>query len=324
MRRALTVDQALRVRRGRLRRYVRRWPHSVATAVLRAHAGRARRLHVGDRSEIDAPYWVAFPCAIVADCRPRDIRQARRFLEDVTWAQYCLFLAIRIADDLYDRASPTDNSIWVTHDLSAEAIRVLRQHFNGRAFWSHCHAAISRCVSAIMAVDHRQLTRGRMRPRDTYLYANVSAVLTVGIAAAGSRFLTRRETASLLRCADNLAIAWQLIDDLDDIEEDLRRRRFNVAANLLGAKGPRASSRRILSDAVYGPGLDRLLALVERHARRAGRAAARLPLPSVRSHVARFEEDLRALSHHIHTERVAVFGRALRARLEEGRPARPT
>jgi len=307
----LTVAAALRGRRGRFERYLRRWPSDLASAIRRASGppGAARR-HPGGDAE-GAPYWVALPCLAVGTIRTAEHARARRFLADVTWGQYCLYLAIRIADDLCDGDMPAGPAIWVAQHLFGEAVRAFQASVRAPRFWPLFHTAVADTLDAIVQVDRLQRRPGRLSASRATLHARVSSVLKVGVAAVGLTYRTAGETAALLACADHLAIAGQIVDDLTDVDEDLERGRYNLVANLLRRGRDRMSPRVLVRAAVSGDGLDQVIGLLDRHVQRAAATVRAVNLPAVQAHVARVTIETTQLAEAIHRTRVEYIARAV-------------
>src|SRR3970040_1869538 len=91
----------------RLESCLRSWPKRLA-ADFRCYQNSLRRVETGrsarHATKIQGPYWILLPCWLLDLYQRQDMRPRWKtdFLSDITWAQYCLVLSIRIQDDLLD------------------------------------------------------------------------------------------------------------------------------------------------------------------------------------------------------------------------------
>ena len=49
----------------------------------------------------------------IAKEKKTNVLNDQKFLEDILWAQYCIFLSVRILDDIYDKQAKDSNLIFV-------------------------------------------------------------------------------------------------------------------------------------------------------------------------------------------------------------------
>lgn len=292
----------------RLRRAVGRWPTPAARALepYLTPATRPRRSH-GPRA---APqYWMRLPRWLHAQGSARDRPHiARRALDDILWGQRALFLFVRIHDDLFDGQVSAPGLVYAADLLLLESARAFADHVD-RGFWPVYHRCLSTTLTAILEVDALQRSAAGMPPGSVRLYARVSAIFKVGSVAILQLQRRERHQAAVARFADEVAIADQIVDDLVDLEEDLRRGRLNhVASRLLrqGTDGPRARGdrRARIARAIEHGGLAETVQDVRHRLARARQAVAPLRLTEAERFLAALDVRVAALGDHLHRLRV--------------------
>jgi hypothetical protein len=263
------------------------------------------------------PYWLLLPHWLADKFNG----PPRRVVDDLLWGQYCLFAYVRMRDDVMDRQATGASLVFAADGFLVEAERVFAQHVREEAFWAFFRRALERTAHGILEVNARQRRAGGSLPPMLAAYARVSEIFKVGSAAICLPERRRKELVRVERFADELAIAGQLLDDLEDVREDLADGRWNGAARILLAHIPpaqRSADHHLARALVSGRPLETLLAVVERHTQTAGRAVAPLRLPGADQYVERIAREMADLRAQLHPARVrAVFGPALRG------PARP-
>jgi geranylgeranyl pyrophosphate synthase len=208
-------------------------------------------------------------------------------LNDVLFAQYCLFLTIRIHDDFIDEDKKANAwLVAVGDDLLIEAEMLFARHVDDRAFWMRFRGAVRSTLDGMAEVERRQTRRAGMAATDRGLYAQVASVLSLAVCALLSRVGRSAEYPAFQRYAADVAIASQLLDDLQDLEADAARGRRNVAASLL--IGPRKLAqlrhgtlpwrRAVAKSILVGDGAAAVFSLARRHAERAAASAKKMAL----------------------------------------------
>ena len=296
-----------------MRALVRSWP--AATRVAAGGGARAgtRRARDDAASRADEHYSLLLPSWLNA----RLGVHGRAAVEDIVWAQHCLFAFVRNQDDVFDGRPSSRGLVFLAHEFLAEAERAFARHLREGAFWRFYRAALTQTARAVLTVDGYQ--RGApmaMAPLMT-AYARQSAIFKVGTAAVclpcGARDVFRRCS----RFADHLAIAGQLLDDLEDLRDDLADGRLNAAARfLVPDAGPRMPDieQRIARALVLGDRLAALLRRIRGHVRAAGTAIAPLALPQAHAYAEAIRADLARVEASLNRGRVAaVFGPLLAA-----------
>ena len=258
-------------------------------------------------------YWLLLPQWLGR--LPR-LGRPRAVINDILWAQYCLFEFVSMQDEVLDSQSSSPESLFAAYEFLAEAERVLALRVRGRQFWRYYRESLAQTARGILTAHGVQ--RGGPGPVEPLLssYAAQASVLKVGIAAiclpAGARDVFRRCS----RFADHLAIGGQLLDDLQDLHEDLANGRLNAAARLLvpdaGPDTPDIDSR-IATAVVLGKTAVTLLQRIRGHARQAASAIAPLGLPQARLYFETIDADLDRVEASLNRSRIAAVFKPLLA-----------
>lgn len=301
------MPNAIGVLRRRLTGYAARWDAATLRG-LEPYLGKPVNAHRlrrdGDR------YWTLFPRAIWDAWAPAHAKRESGFVDDLLWGQYCVFLFVRIHDDLLDGQAAHRNLIFVADDLLLESQRAFAARLNTGAFRALFERYVRETLRAIVRVDALQARPGVMTRARLGLHARVSSIFNLGAAAAclacdRPAMIPRFEKA----CA-NLAVASQLLDDLTDVEEDLARGRYNFVTNVLGGGGvldgaTRAGRVRIARAVIQEDRLDEVLALVRLHGERAAAALAPARIPAIEAYVRMYLVAVERMRRTVHQARVA-------------------
>ena len=102
----------------------------------------------------------------------------KKFLEDILWAQYCVFLSVRILDDIFDNQSKDSNLIFVPLLLQLEADRQFTRYFqNDSTFWKKKNNFQTKTLTSIILTDKLQRKR-KVKVKDLMqAYADVASNL---------------------------------------------------------------------------------------------------------------------------------------------------
>jgi hypothetical protein len=236
-------------------------------------------------------------------------RSARAFLLDILWAQYCLYLAVRIKDDLLDGQVKDTRLSFAADEFARAAGETLLRHFmdNGE-FWNYHRRCVRTTLRGIHRVRILQKNRTAGTRGMTHGYAETSSIFKVGIAAVciatGHQRLLRR----LGRAVDRIAIGSQILDDVRDILEDLNQGRLNYAARSILRRvrfSPDVKSIRLaLLRRLIQPGpLEDVIAEASRHME-VGYSLLKRSLPSV---IPACKQGTAALRHDLHRRRVELL-----------------
>ena len=227
----------------------------------------------------------------------------------------CLFLTIRIHDDLLDDQARGSWLIPAADELLIEAQDQLARHIDDTAFWSLFRRAARKTLHGIAEVDRLQTQTAGMPASARRLYADVAAILSVGVGAVFARTGRLAEYPMFERLFADLAIASQVLDDLEDVEEDAERGRLNVAATTLigsrrvASRCRQASVRRkVLAGRMVLDGRTAaVIDLARVHAQRAVRTARIMRLTPAVRYATRMAEHCVSLGEVAHRVRVDLL-----------------
>jgi hypothetical protein len=222
-------------------------------------------------------YWEGLPGWLMNKYGPAEVRGSGNsgFIADIEWAQYCLYLHYRILDDCFDAKADVAPLIYATNLFLMEAERVFDRYLHEQGlFRDRFRQSVEESSRTIVKVGefHRDL---KIAP-DVLLsgYAGSASVFTIAPAAV-CIYLNR--TALLDDVEEFIAemtIAGQIMDDLSDIVEDMRRGKINYAARIMTLRD--SSGHDIPKGS--GRGFSRLVDVVDSHLTSAFEAARRLDL----------------------------------------------
>ncbi len=182
----------------------------------------------------ELPYWLHQPVWLM--CRYANeplLQHERTFLEDVILGQYFVFLSFRITDDLFDEQTREHSLVHAAQRFRREARTIFSRYFGKTStFWGiyrTCLATTARHIRLVDKLQHSPDTD----PNDLLrAYAGVNAIFTIGPAAVCVRYRRIADYRLMRAFSDRCSTGTQVLDDMADIREDLRRRRWNYAANV--------------------------------------------------------------------------------------------
>jgi hypothetical protein len=303
----------LRSIRDRLQRLTASWP-GVLSLPLRDYLRQwERKRETGTGGQ---PYWLFFPAWLLRSYHRRGIAKHvdGSFLGDILWGQYCLFLCVRIQDDLLDGQAHSHALMFVSDQLLIEGQRVFAKHIPRTSrFWKMERQCLEMTTAAIVSADNLQRSPAA-RPQ-TLLphYARIAEVFKVGPAAVCTVAGRTRDFGRISLFADNIAVVSQIMDDVDDVVEDVGRGRYNYVASLLMHYGnvKRSGGRQLIRDLAHGflhtNATVALFRVIHRHIDRAARAIAPLQVPEVPRCIEWYEEYFREIQKNMHRARVRQF-----------------
>jgi len=249
---------------------------------------------------------------------------SRTFLRDVIRAQYDLYLAIKIHDDIFDRQMAGPALVWTGDECFLEAHRLLIRHFGSSPeFWDYCHSAIRTTLRAVRDLDSLQ---ARSRPSYRKMIRNYTALYAVCKIAAYAVCLKARRMRDYRDVSDffdRMAVAGQAIDDFEDMIEDTGRGRINAAAAFFlqqGTPSHRKTLERVGRNLIFTDACDAFFRMLEGQLDRAEESTRRLNLPGLPAFMASYRNSVMRLEEHIHGERVKrLFGkRIIRSKKRRG------
>lgn len=177
-------------------------------------------------------YWLQIAEWLADGFDLRSTEHGRELFDELCWIQYCVYGVFRLQDDLVD-GEATDALVAVeANQLSVEAARCAARWFDGGSpFWDVYQQTIGQTSRAIVELHGLQRTVDRVPHAELDLYVDLGACLK--IAAAGVAIASGHESDWRDRISpalDRLAVAGQVLDDLEDVEDDLADGRVNYAA----------------------------------------------------------------------------------------------
>jgi hypothetical protein len=210
---------------------------------------------------LERPYWMLLP-----DWLLRRNPEKRESLEDILVAQYYLFLAFRIHDDLLDDGSRHPQALKsIPAALFIEAKNMFSRLFPPSSiFWSRYGESISETTDAIANADILQNSPTTSPERLLDEYARINSVFLVGSWAACVLTGRFEDFECVKSFADDLSRGAQVLDDYYDMKEDLMRGKYNYVANMLMRSTHQTASqvpsmeRRFIEES-----LDKILLFIE-------------------------------------------------------------
>ena len=288
----------------RIRAYLKSAPHAGLPAFDRYVCPRPPESFRAVKRIERQRYWILLPQWLFAAGRRSPDAAGRRFLRDVLWAQYCLFLFVRIHDDLIDGQAEDRRLIFVADGFLLESQRVFACHFHDGRFASTVRDLVGSTLSAILEVDALQAIPGAFTAERLGLYARVSSIFHAGSAAVLTHLGRRRQFAPAALFCDHLAIAMQVLDDLFDIDQDLARGRFNFAGNIVLNGAPRTELPRLAQSVLVDDTVGRVIDVVRDHVDRAAEAIVAIGVDAAARYVGRLQAEARRYAAQVHRARV--------------------
>jgi hypothetical protein len=298
------ASDSVRDLQRRIRAYLTSAPYAGLPALDRYLCPRSPEPRRTRRRSGGQRYWIQLPQWLFAACRPAPNAVDREFLRDVLWAQYCLFLFVRIHDDLIDGQADDRRLIVVADELLLESQRVFARHFHDGRFASTVRDFVGATLAAILEVDAVQAIPRAFTAERLDLYARVSSIFKAGSAAVLAHVGRRRQFAHVALFCDHLAIAMQVLDDLFDIDQDLARGRFNFAGNIVLNGAPRSEAARLAKSVLVDDTVGRVIDVARDHVDRAAEAIAPIGVAAAARYVRRLQVEIRRYGDQVHRARV--------------------
>jgi hypothetical protein len=268
----------------------------------------SRRLRMNQACNL--PYWLVIPQWLAKLFLGKQ-RTNQRFLFDVLCGQFCMFLAVKIHDDVFDGQAQDRSLLFAADHLLLSARQAFAPYFSSKSlFWSFFDSSLRQTVNAIIAVDQSQL-HGYGSPssvaalaRQGYAACNIAAY-AICLRAKRIRLFQR-----IARCTGELAFVGQLLDDLEDMMVDFQRGRVNYAAYFL--LGPSIDRRknfvgRLTRSIILNGSADRFFDMLQGHLQRACEIADTTAVPMLVDYVGNYRIELKSMETQLHRKRVQVL-----------------
>jgi hypothetical protein len=268
----------------------------------------SRRFKMNQASSL--PYWLVIPQWLNDLFLPKQ-ETNQRFLRDALCGQFCVFLALKIHDDLFDGQARDRSLLFAADHLFLSARRAFVPYFPTHSlFWSFFDSSIAQTLNAIIAVDQAQLHRYGQPSSVATLARQGYAACNIATFAVCLRSKRIRLFQRIVRCTDELAFVGQILDDLEDVMVDFRRGRVNYAAYFL--LGPSSHGRknflgRLARRIILDGSADRFFEMLQRHLARAREIAATTPIPMLLDYVGNHLLQLKSIETQWHRRRVQVL-----------------
>lgn len=294
----------------------RKWPAMIRDDFLRFRRSFHERRPAP--SGVKQPYWMLMPQWLWTSFNEhkKSPRAGPRFLHDILWAQHCLFMVLRLQDDLFDGEVAPHSLIYASDLFLLECDRVLGRHFRqSPEFEIAKRGFLRKTIHGIVEADALQSFPGngyRSLPAE---YRRQCALFKLGSFAvclkAGRMKLFPRVSAY----CDQMAVVGQILDDVIDIREDFNRGRLNYAASLIlrprrqTVPVKKRSLRQIASNILRSDVAESLLADLRGHLELAASTIAPLRLEPAAEYLIAYREAIEEMAKQIRRQRVkTLFG----------------
>jgi len=206
---------------------------------------------------------------------------------------------VRIKDDLFDGQTSASSLLGAADHFLEEGCGIFSRHVpKGNCFWDFFSGYLKETSAAIIDVDAMQRRRRVSLTRMRDGHARVSSIFKIGSAAVCCLADHPNDLHHISEAFDRLAIAGQILDDFQDMDEDFRQGRLNYAARfILGAARQTAMRREdalhhIAERLLYSDSAARLFAEVIGHVHMTSRLLSPLRLPETEEYVTEYTRSL--------------------------------
>jgi hypothetical protein len=182
----------------------------------------------------ESPYWISLPCWLHYKWKADNSLSAHYSLEDLLWAQFCVYLSIKIDDDELDGQTNITSSGSISKLLLTEAETTLSIYFTSNSnFWKYFYDYLNKTNSAINRINELQHNWSLETDQLNKEYYLLSPVLKIGTLAVFTINNRQNEFEYADNYLDEMSTGGQILDDLLDYEEDLLSGKLNYAARIL-------------------------------------------------------------------------------------------
>ncbi len=182
----------------------------------------------------ELPYWISLPCWLHYKWSADNSISTNYSLEDLLWAQFCVYLSIKISDDELDGQTNITSSEPISKLLLAEAESTLSNYFSANTnFWEYFYNYLNETNSAITRINKLQhnwcLETGQLN-KEYYFLSSVLKIATVAIFSINNK---QNEFLHADNYLDEMSAGGQILDDFWDYEEDLLSGKLNYASRIM-------------------------------------------------------------------------------------------
>jgi hypothetical protein len=212
---------------------------------------------------------------------------------------------------LYDEQGITSKLFFAADLFLTEAFATFHKHLGqSPKFWDTCADSIQESILAFWEVDamqkRQQVSFKEMRSG----HARIASIFKIASAAV-CYLAGRRHDYSIVETAlDELAIAGQILDDFQDMDEDIKQGRLNYAARFIlgssaktGAKSGDASSL-VAERILYSDRVARLFEEIAEHVESSYSTVARLKIPEAAKYYSNYKQSIKKTADALDRERM--------------------
>ncbi|MHB8906097.1 MAG: hypothetical protein ACYC4T_04580 [Melioribacteraceae bacterium] len=182
----------------------------------------------------ELPYWISLPCWLHYKWSADNSISTNYSLEDLLWAQFCVYLSIKISDDELDGQTNITSSEPTAKLLLTEAESTLSNYFSANTnFWEYFYNYLNETNSAIVKTNELQRNWSLETDELNKEYYSLASVLKIGTLALFIANNKLHEYESADNYLIEMSTGGQILDDLLDYEEDLLSGKLNYAARIM-------------------------------------------------------------------------------------------
>lgn len=260
------------------------------------------------------PGWLANYYASTSDSYREEV--PLDFVQDVLWAQYCIYCYIRIQDDVCDGQLNKPSYLFYGNRFLIETQKILTRHFTiSDQLWVLYHELLVRTSMGILAGEAKQLNPDSPPEELLTNYCEAGAIFNLGAAATCYKYHRMDVYQSITEYTADMTIAGQIVDDILDVEEDLRNGKYNFATKMILRQGdikeisPGNAAEVIGRNILYN-GMDSVLQILQDKLEHAREIMHTLAIPEAVTMIRAYQQRMEQTKQAVHQMRVSViFGR---------------
>ena len=293
---------------------IKSWPSSTKEAVrhyLHFQDGKKDFTRTLDSRAVDQPYWILLPFWLVERfTRNNAHRFSARFMNDIIWAQYCLFVFIRMQDDLFDGHTHSLPLLYAADGFLLEAERIFLKYFpKNSPFWEIYISSIEGTIFAVASADDLESGSRRSNKKLLSHYGDTAAICNIAAAAVCLKAGKKYSIPRIASFSNEMMKAGAIVDDLRDMQEDMQRGRFNSAVSYflpryrMKASLMKKNIRLITKNIRDHRRVSRLFRTIRRHVNLAERVFSPLVVPAAREYLRSDRRTLKRMEEFMHWQK---------------------